>query len=148
MDTMATLNRAASEAMTEVGVNACTDVTGFGLMGHLTGMLRASGVGAEISASAAPVLPGVEELLAQGVAPGGTHRNMAGVDDYVDWDDAVTENERLLLCDAQTSGGLLISVPEDRLPQLLGALEARSVETQAIVGHINDGQAGVARVIP
>ena len=148
VETMATLNRAASEAMMEVGVNACTDVTGFGLMGHLTGMLRASGVGAEIRATAAPVLPGVEELLAQGVAPGGTHRNMAGVDDYVDWDDAVTENERLLLCDAQTSGGLLISVPEDRLPQLLGALEARSVETRAIVGHINEGPAGIARVIP
>ena len=73
---------------------------------------------------------------------------MAGVDDYVDWDDAVTDNERLLLCDAQTSGGLLISVPEGRLPQLLNALGARSVETRAIVGHIHDGPAGIARVIP
>ena len=105
VETMATLNRTASEAMMEVGVNACTDVTGFGLMGHLTGMLRASGVSAEISASKAPVLPGVDELLAQGVAPGGTHRNQAGVEDYVDWDDTVSENDRLLLCDAQTSGG-------------------------------------------
>ena len=148
VETMATLNRDASEAMMEVGVNACTDVTGFGLMGHLTGMLRASGVGAEIRASAAPVLPGVEELLAQGVAPGGTHRNEAGVAAYVEWDGSITENERLVLCDAQTSGGLLISVPEDSLPQLLSALEARSVETRAIVGHINDGPAGIARVIP
>ena len=148
VETMATLNRAASEAMMEVGVNACTDVTGFGLMGHLTGMLRASGVGAEIRASAAPVLPGVEELLAQGVAPGGTHRNEAGVAAYVEWDGSISENERLVLCDAQTSGGLLISVPEDRLPQLLGALEARSVETRAVVGHIHDGPAGIVRVIP
>ena len=148
VETMATLNRAASEAMMEVGVNACTDVTGFGLMGHLTGMLKASGVGAEIRASAAPVLPGVEELLAQGVAPGGTHRNEAGVAAYVEWDGSISENERLILCDAQTSGGLLISVPEDRLSQLLGALEARSVETRAIVGHINDGPTGIARVIP
>ena len=148
VETMATLNRAASEAMMEVGVNACTDVTGFGLMGHLTGMLRASGVGAEISASSAPVLPGVEELLAQGVAPGGTHRNEAGVATYVEWDGSISESERLVLCDAQTSGGLLISVTEDRLPQLLGALEARSVETRAIVGHISDGPAGIARVIP
>ncbi len=147
VETMATLNRAASEAMMEVGVNACTDVTGFGLMGHLTGMLRASGVGAEIRASSAPVLPGVDELLAQGVAPGGTHRNEAGVADYVEWDDAVSSDQRLILCDAQTSGGLLISVPEERLSQLLSALETRGVETRAIVGHINDGPAGIAHVI-
>ena len=148
VETMATLNRAASEAMMEVGVNACTDVTGFGLMGHLTGMLRASSVGAEIRASAAPELPGVDELLAQGVAPGGTHRNEAGVAAYVQWDDAVTGNDRLLLCDAQTSGGLLISVPEERLPQLLGALEGNGVETRAVVGRIHNGPAGIARVIP
>ena len=145
---MATLNRAASEAMMEVGVNACTDVTGFGLMGHLTGMLRASGVGAEITASAVPVLPGVDELLAQGVAPGGTHRNEAGVADYVDWDSAISDNERLLLCDAQTSGGLLISVAEERLSQLMDALEARGVETRAVVGRIADGVRGTAHVIP
>ena len=148
VETMATLNRAASEAMMEVGVNACTDVTGFGLMGHLTGMLRASGVGAEITASAAPVLPGVAELLAQGVAPGGTHRNEAGVANYVEWHESLSDNERLILCDAQTSGGLLISVPEERLPQLLSALEGRDVETRAVVGHITCGAAGIARVIP
>ena len=148
VETMATLNRAASEAMMEVAVNACTDVTGFGLMGHLTGMLRASGVGAEITASAAPVLPGVDQLLAQGVAPGGTHRNMAGVEECVDWDDAVNDNDRLLLCDAQTSGGLLISVPEAKLPQLLSALDQRGVETRAVVGRIHDGSPGTARVKP
>ena len=143
---MATLNRAASEAMMEVGVNACTDVTGFGLMGHLTGMLRASGVSAELTASKVPVLPGAEELLEQGVAPGGTHRNQAGVEDYVDWDDAVTDNERLLLCDAQTSGGLLISIPEDRLDTLLNALETRGVETRSVIGRITGGAPGTARV--
>ena len=148
VEIMATLNRAASEAMMEVGVNACTDVTGFGLMGHLTGMLRASGVGAEITASAVPVLPGVDELLAQGVAPGGTHRNEAGVADYVDWDSAISDNERLLLCDAQTSGGLLISVAEERLSQLMDALEAGGVETRAVVGRIADGVRGIAHVIP
>ena len=148
VEIMATLNRAASEAMMEVGVNACTDVTGFGLMGHLTGMLRASGVGAEITASAVPVLPGVDELLAQGVAPGGTHRNQAGVADYVDWDSTISDNERLLLCDAQTSGGLLISVAEERLSQLMDALEAGGVETRAVVGRIADGVRGIAHVIP
>ena len=146
VETMATLNRAASEAMMEVGVNACTDVTGFGLMGHLTGMLRASGVGAEISASSAPVLPGVDELLERGVAPGGTYRNQAGVESYVDWDESVSGNEQLILCDAQTSGGLLISVQEDRLPLLLGALESKGVETRAVVGSIVAESPGIARV--
>jgi selenide,water dikinase len=148
VETMATLNRAPSEAMMEVGVNACTDITGFGLMGHLTGMLRASGVSARISASAVPVLPGVAELLEQGVAPGGTHRNQAGVEDCVDWDESLTEDDKLLLCDAQTSGGLLISVPEARLPQLLAALESRAVATRAVVGSVGVGAAGHVSVAP
>jgi selenide,water dikinase len=148
VETMATLNRAPSEAMMEVGVNACTDITGFGLMGHLTGMLRASGVSARISASAVPVLPGVAELLEQGVAPGGTHRNQAGVEDCVDWDESLTEDYKLLLCDAQTSGGLLISVPEARLPQLLAALESRAVATRAVVGSVGVGAAGHVSVAP
>ena len=148
VETMAALNRAASEAMVEVGVNACTDVTGFGLMGHLTGMLRASGVGAEVSTSKAPVLPGVDELLAQGVAPGGTYRNEAGVAEYVEWDESISERQRLILCDAQTSGGLLISVPGDRLTQLLEALESRAVETRAVIGRITEETPGMAHVIP
>ena len=148
VETMATLNRAASEAMMEVGVNACTDVTGFGLMGHLTGMLRASGVSATLSASAVPVLPGASELLEQGVAPGGTHRNQAGVEDYVDWDESLTNDDQLLLCDAQTSGGLLISVPEERLSLLLAALKERGVSTRAVLGAITSGNPGRTRVLP
>ena len=146
VETMATLNRAASEAMIEVGVNACTDVTGFGLMGHLTGMMRASGVSGSITRSQVPVLPGAIELLEQGVAPGGTHRNQAGVADYVDWGKELTDDDRLLLCDAQTSGGLLISVPSDRLEPLLSALESRGVVTRAVVGGVRDGIPGQVSV--
>ena len=148
VEIMATLNRAASEAMMEVGVNACTDVTGFGLMGHLTGMLRASGVSAGITASTVPVLPGVDELLERGVAPGGTHRNEAGVAVYVEWDSAITANQRLILCDAQTSGGLLIAVPGERLSGLLEALESRGVATRAVIGGITGGAPGTAYVTP
>ena len=148
VETMATLNRAASEAMMEVGVNACTDITGFGLMGHLTGMLRASGVSALLSLSNVPVLPGVAELLEQGVAPGGTYRNLAGVADYVDWDDSLTDNDKLLLCDAQTSGGLLMSVPEERLSLLLGALEQRGVSTREVLGTVFGDNPGQAKVRP
>lgn len=146
--TMATLNRAASEAMMAVGVNACTDITGFGLMGHLTAMMRASGASATIGLSQVPVLPGVGELLAQGVVPGGTHRNQSGVADSVEWDDALTDDDRLLLCDAQTSGGLLISVPAARLPELLSALESRGVATRAVVGRVSEGTPGKVSVTP
>ncbi len=148
VETMATLNRAASEAMMEVEVNACTDITGFGLMGHLTAMLRASGVSGQINRSQVPALPGAIELLEQGVAPGGTHRNQAGVENCVEWDDALTSEDQLLLCDAQTSGGLLISVPEARLPQLLAALESHSVATRAVVGSVDQGVPGYVSVAP
>ena len=148
VEAMATLNRAASEAMMEVGVNAGTDVTGFGLMGHLTAMLRASGVSGRINLSSVPALPGVMDLLEQGVAPGGTHRNEAGVAGYVHWDAAVTAAGRLLLCDAQTSGGLLLSVPQPRLPALLAALERRGVATRAVVGGVTAGNPGTVTVTP
>ena len=148
VEAMATLNRAASEAMLEAGVNAATDVTGFGLMGHLTAMLRASGVSGRISLAQAPALPGVMDLLEQGVAPGGTHRNEAGVAGYVHWDAAVTAAGRLLLCDAQTSGGLLISVPQLRLDALLAALERRGVATRAVVGGVTAGNPGEVTVTP
>ena len=146
--TMATLNRAASEAMMEVGVNSCTDITGFGLMGHLTSMMRASGVSAAVRRSDVPFLPGVGQLLEQGIAPGGTRRNEAGVAEYVDWSESLTDDDRLLLCDAQTSGGLLISVPEARLPQLLLALDSRGVATRAVVGNVTEGVPGLVRVDP
>ena len=148
VETMATLNRAASEAMMEVGANACTDITGFGLMGHLTSMMRASGTEAKIARSQVPVLPGAIELLEQGIAPGGTRRNEDGVAAFADWSDELSDDDRLLLCDAQTSGGLLISMPENRLPQLLSALESRGVATRAVVGSVTGGDPGLVRVAP
>lgn len=148
VDAMATLNRAASEAMMETGVNAGTDVTGFGLMGHLTAMLRASGVSGQINLAQVPALPGVMELLEQGVAPGGTHRNEAGVAGCVHWDAGITAAGRLLLCDAQTSGGLLMAVPQPRLPALLAALEQRGVATRAVVGSVTAGNPGEVTVTP
>ena len=142
LDTMATLNRAAAEAMVAVGVNACTDVTGYGLMGHLRGMVRASEVGATINASAVPVLPGTWELLDQDIAPGGTHRNLDSVSDSVKWHPELTQRQQIMLCDAQTSGGLLISVPKAKLPELLSKLEAAETQVAAVVGEITQGPAG------
>jgi selenide,water dikinase len=145
---MSKLNRAASEAMLKVGVNACTDVTGFGLIGHLNNIMEASGAGAELRLSDIPVIPGAWELLEQGIVPGGTHRNFEGAGQRVRWHQDVSENTRLLLCDAQTSGGLLISVPEDRTDALLKELEAAGIEGARVIGELLlDGKKGI-QVVP
>ena len=136
VDTMRTLNHDASHAMVETGVNACVDVTGFGLVGHLLGMLRASGAGADISLGNMPVLDGARELVDRGVAPGGTRRNLSSSDRDVAWGQGIDEAAMLLLCDAQTSGGLLISVAPERLDRLLEELASRGVDTRAVIGHV------------
>jgi selenide,water dikinase len=138
VDTMARLNQRASEAMMQVGPHACTDVTGFGLMGHLEGMVRGSEVAARIHLGKIPVLPGVQELLAQGVAPAGTHRNLEGVEAITEWHPDILLEDKLLICDAQTSGGLLISVAGDKVQRLLKALEERGIEDARVVGEIID----------
>ena len=142
VENMASLNRPASEAMQKVGVNAATDITGFGLLGHLKSMVKGSGVSAEVNLSAVPVLPGTRELLERGVAPGGTHRNVSSVNDAVSWDPALTDDDRMLLCDAQTSGGLLMSVPAERADALVTALKAEGAPCAAIVGRITGQSAG------
>ena len=133
---MATLNRAAAEAMTKVGVNACSDITGFGLLGHLRGIVQASNVSARIRLGDVPIIEGVAELLEAGIAPGGTHRNLDSLEDVVTWHPEVGEQSRILMADAQTSGGLLISVEPSKKDELLQELEAAGVETRAVVGEI------------
>lgn len=141
VETMAALNRAAAEAMIEVGPSAATDVTGFGFLGHLHELAHASAVAARIRAAAIPVLPGARRLAEQGVVPGGSKRNAAFCAAFVGWADAVDAATRVLLTDAQTSGGLLIAVPGARLPALERALAARGV-LAAVVGEIVAGRAG------
>ena len=142
VDNMAALNRPASQAMQRVGVNAATDITGFGLLGHLKSMVKGSGVSAEIYLSAVPVLPGTRDLLERGVAPGGTHRNVSSVNDAVNWHADLTDNDRMLLCDAQTSGGLLMSVPSAKADALIAALREEGAPCAAVVGRVTDGAAG------
>lgn len=143
---MTTLNRAASEAMLAVGVNAATDITGFGLVGHLKSMAAASGVSAKITAGRVPLLPGAAELAAAGVVPGGTNRNIEALGDAVRWHRAVTQVDRIMMCDAQTSGGLLIAVPEERLERLVAELKRGGVEHAAILGEISTGEPGTVDV--
>ena len=148
VETMAALNRPAAQAMQQVGVNAATDITGFGLLGHLKSMVKGSGVAAEVNLSAVPVLPGVRELLERGVAPGGTHRNVSSVNDVVSWDASLTDEDRMLLCDAQTSGGLLMSVPAERVDALVTALQDEGAQCAAVVGRVTEGPAGTIVATP
>lgn len=108
VEVMATSNRAAAEAMLEAGVRAATDVTGFGLLGHLHKMCRASGVGAVVEVGSVPLVEGAREALRDGYVSGGTRRNLDWVGSSVTAGPGVTEDDLLLLADAQTSGGLLV----------------------------------------
>src|SRR3954453_7161272 len=117
IEVMTTLNRAAAEAAVVAGASSMTDVTGFGLLGHAHEMALASGVALELGAAAVPAIPGVMDLLELDEPPiaGGTRRNREWVEEFVSWDPAVAEATRWLLCDAMTSGGLLVASPESGL---------------------------------
>jgi len=140
---MATLNRAAAEAMKEAGASACTDVTGFGLFAHLHRMLRASGLGAEISAEALPAFPGAVEALRQGIIPGAIERNREYVGDALQVAPGVDEAWVNLGFDAQTSGGLLIAVPGKRLKLLQQSLARRGAGA-FVIGKVVGEPTGIS----
>jgi selenide,water dikinase len=122
VETMTELNAAASQAAVTAGASAATDVTGFGLLGHLHELALASGVAAEIEAAAAPAIVGARELAHGGDAvAGGTRRNAGYAASFTSFDDAVPEAERVLLADAMTSGGLLIAIEDSRVDEIPGA---------------------------
>ena len=143
---MRQLNRAASEAMVAVGVSAATDVTGFGLLGHLGELLAASAVAARIETAGVPVLDGVLELAEAGIVPSGTRRNLAAVEPLTRFADSISPAQRLVLADAQTSGGLLIAVPSERSHALEAGMLAGGVAV-ARIGTIEAGKAGFIEVL-
>lgn len=136
---MTTLNRAASEAITSVGAHALTDITGFGLLGHLRNIIAASQVGARVYFDQVPLLAAAREYAREEIIPGGTHANWRFLADWVTYADDLTKDEQLLLCDAQTSGGLLAAIPPDRLEKLKAALRSHGVPTFAVVGQVEAG---------
>jgi selenide,water dikinase len=142
---MTTLNDTARDAALAVGVHAATDVTGFGLLGHLRELCVASGVGAVVDAGAVPVIDGVRELIGAGMVAGGTQRNHAFVGEDVDFG-GLELPEQLLLADAQTSGGLLLSVPADRADRLLAACRERGTLVAAAIGVVGDDPAPGPRI--
>jgi selenide,water dikinase len=139
---MKTLNKAASEAMVEAGVRGATDITGFGLLGHLHEMLHVGGVSARVKFSAVPFIAGVRELAGFSI-PGGTRNNLRYVNDKMVWGEGIAEDEKLMLADAQTSGGLLIAIAPAQLDALLAGLASRGVETRAVIGEVTAGNAGM-----
>jgi selenide, water dikinase len=142
---MTALNDGAARAALRVGVSAVTDVTGFGLLGHLGNMLEASRVAAEIAFDSLPILPHTRNLAARGVVPGGTERNLAAAD-QVQWDPELSPADRYLCVDAQTSGGLLLAVPPEHEAALLAALREEQTPAAAVVGRIVAGSPGQIRV--
>lgn len=145
VEVMTTLNRGAAEAMTSEGVKAGTDVTGFGLLGHLRVMARASGVAATVRADAVPILEGARPLAEAGHVPGGTKRNSRDLDPDLEVASGVDPVTRLLLCDAQTSGGMLMAVAPDRVEKVLAALKNRAPAAVRI-GELHEGPAGHIRI--
>ncbi len=148
IELMATLNRGAAEAMAQLGaaVHAATDVTGFGLLGHLRNVTRASGCAAVVWLERVPVLDAAWEYVRAGIAPGGTHANRRFLLESVAFTPEVDEPAQLVLCDAQTSGGMLVAVAPDRADALVAALQAAGTPCSAIIGRVEDGPAGTARV--
>lgn len=146
VEVMAHLNRGARDAAVEVGVHAATDVTGFGLLGHLRELCAASGTGARVVLDAVPVIDGVRALLADGMVAGGTRRNHAFVAPDVDFG-ALPEPEQLLLADAQTSGGLLLAVAPERAERLLAACRRQGTLAAAAIGELTDDRRGRITVV-
>lgn len=144
---MTTLNAAARDAAVAAGVRAGTDVTGFGLLGHLQNLVAGSGVAARIDASAVPLLPGVRSLAEAGVVPGGSRGNLTAVATSVRFARGVDESTRLLLADAQTSGGLLLAVRPRALAKLLRELRRRGAACAEVIGEVVVGRPGRIEVV-
>jgi selenide,water dikinase len=139
---MSTLNRDAARIIAQAGAHALTDVTGFGLLGHLRNLAAASGVSALVWHDLVPILAPAVEYVRAGIAPGGTHANRRFLSGWVDYDPDITDTEKLLLCDAQTSGGLLAALPGDQAPRVVRELQSLGATSTALIGSIEPGKPG------
>jgi len=147
VNAMQTLNRGAKEAALAAGAHAATDVTGFGLLGHLHNLAVAASISLCIDADAVPTFTGTEARVSQGFVPGGTRDNLRYVEACTRFDDDVVESQRLILADAQTSGGLVIAVSPRDETRLLDELAGRDVAVRAVIGEARDGSAGTIEVV-
>lgn len=146
IEVMENLNKTAAEVAIEFGhINACTDITGFGLLGHLYEVVDGSGVEATIELSKIQIIEGTRELLQRGFAPGGTHRNLQYLRAHISLDRNLSEEDLLLLADSQTSGGLLFSLQPEQADELKNLLLEKGIAAVEI-GRISTGEAGQINV--
>lgn len=146
LDVMTTLNRDAAIVMAAAGAHAMTDVTGFGLLGHLRNLAAASKVSATVWNDLVPVLPAALEYVQAGVAPGGTHSNRRFLSKWVSYDPEISDWQQLVLCDAQTSGGLLAALSGSHTAEVIRHLRYHGLASAAVVGCIDEGEPGRIRV--
>ena len=146
---MRALNKGAGEAAVAHGLRACTDITGFGLLGHLVEMARASRCRVLVQSSSVPLLPGVLQAAAAGLVPGGSKANLKHFGQWTTLDPVLDPNLVAALFDAQTSGGLLLGVPADRLEAVIGSLAQARVPVTAVIGDVvgedDEGRVEVVR---
>jgi len=133
---MTTLNRVAAELMCEADVHACTDVTGFSLIGHGYGMIKDSGLGMEINIASIPIFEAAKEFAGMGLVPGGARRNIDYYSSHVKQECEISDEMRDILFDPQTSGGLLIAVSSDTADELLNKMHRNNIADAAIIGRI------------
>ncbi|MBL7135537.1 MAG: selenide, water dikinase SelD [Candidatus Marinimicrobia bacterium] len=148
VDIMSTLNEKASKIMTQFPVHACTDITGFGLLIHLYEMTSSSKVNGTIWASKIPVIPNTYKMVQMNIIPGGTKSNMDYLKPHVKWDSTVSFIKKVVLCDAQTSGGLLISLSEKYSTKLINNFHKEGILNATIIGTIEKGPMGKINVVP
>jgi selenide,water dikinase len=143
---MATLNKAAAESLQGLDVHAVTDVTGFGLLGHLLEVVNASHVSASIRMPSVPVVDNVWDLAREGIYPGGAKRNLDRVDPQIHWPDNFPDEHKIVLADPQTSGGLLIAIAANDADELLRRLQSNQTPAHHIVGTVTSDPWGVIQV--
>jgi len=136
VNVMTNLNSGGAKAMNAVGVNACTDITGYGLLGHLLEMCEGSKISATIECNEIPLIQGVFELAQKGFIPGGTKRNLDHVIPNVNFSKNISQEQKYLLADAQTSGGLLISAPKDKAEDLQNLLMENQCLSSSVIGQV------------
>ncbi|MBW6516606.1 MAG: selenide, water dikinase SelD [Candidatus Cloacimonetes bacterium] len=142
IENMSSLNKQAAEILRQYEIHSCTDVTGFGLLGHLSEMTRGSEMNAEIYLEKVPQLPGLRELLSRNSLPGGTTNNKNHYENFVKFASTISETEKLILFDAQTSGGLLVALPSKMTEQAIDACQKAGINSAAIIGKITSKGTG------
>ncbi|MGC8864344.1 MAG: selenide, water dikinase SelD [Bacteroidales bacterium] len=142
---LVSLNKTAAELIQNFSVHACTDVTGFGLLGHLLEMCRPAGLGFNLHYNSVPLLPGVEQLALAGAVPGGSMDNLAWVEEDVRFAKYLAHHQRLILADAQTNGGLMVAIPSTEASRLLEVLKQKLGSGVSLIGYFNaDGLISVS----